>query len=135
MLLRYEQIKNYPQAFSALTGLTLAGFDELMADMTPRLAQAEEARLSRPVRKRAIGAGHPFELSAVDQVMLTLFWLKHRHTHEIVGYLFGVSKPVVSRVLNRILPVLGETRGGEGSLPHARAFANLQTLLRSRRKP
>jgi hypothetical protein len=56
-----------------------------------RLARAYYQQLSRPNRKRAIGAGHPFDLPEPDQILLTIVWLRRHPTREVLGYLFGVG--------------------------------------------
>src|SRR3712207_8306912 len=48
------------------------------SDFLPRYRQAEQLRRSRPERQRAIGAGHPFELSPRNQCLLTVVWLRDR---------------------------------------------------------
>ena len=110
MIMRYPHLTRHPNVFYAVTGLRKAEFDELLDDVLPRYAQAEEDRLERPDRERALGAGHPFELSDRDHILLTVVWLRVYPTHEVLGYLFGVSDSTVSRVLRRVLPVL-ETAG------------------------
>ena len=40
-----------------MTGLRLAEFDELHADVLPRIGAAVTQRLSRAARRRAIGGG------------------------------------------------------------------------------
>ncbi len=68
MILRYERLQRFPTVFKSMTGLRVAQFDDLVTDVRPRLLAAEQARLTRPSRKRAIGAGHPFELEPRNQV-------------------------------------------------------------------
>ncbi len=106
MICQYAYVQRYPSVFQSLTGLRLAEFDALVADLLPRYAAAHQARLSRPDRQRAIGAGHPFELDARDQMLLTVVWLRQYPTHEVLGYLFAVSDSTVSRILARMLPLL-----------------------------
>jgi hypothetical protein len=106
MIMRYGWVSQYPQVFLSMTGLRVSEFDGLVDDVLPTYAAAETARLARPDRKRALGAGHPFELSLRDQVVLTVVWLRVYPTHEVLGYLFGVSDSTVSRLIQRVLPVL-----------------------------
>ena len=72
--MQYEHLKQFPSVFKSVTGLRVAEFDELWREMTPRLVEAEWARLERAERQRVIGAGHPFELAARDQVLLSVVW-------------------------------------------------------------
>lgn len=106
MIMRYSWISQYPQVFQSMTGLRVSEFDALVDDVLPLYAAAEEARLARPDRERALGAGHPFELNERDHILLSVVWLRVYPTHEVLGYLFGVSDSTVSRLIQRVLPVL-----------------------------
>ncbi len=103
MILRYERLQRFPTVFKSMTGLHLAQFDDLITDMRPRLLAAEQARLTRPTRTRAIGAGHPFELDPRNQILLTVIWLRLYPIHEVLAYLFGISDSTVSRVYARLI--------------------------------
>jgi hypothetical protein len=103
---RYHSLTRRPAVFRALTGLSVAQFDALYRDVAPRLAEAERERLRRPNRRRAIGGGHPFELTRRDQVLLTVVWLRRYPIMEALGYLFGVSQATAIRAVGRVLPVL-----------------------------
>lgn len=106
MILQYTYLRTHPAIFKAMTGLYVHEFDDLIQDVQPRLAAAEQQRLSRPSRKRAIGAGHPFDLLQRDQILLTVVWLRRYPTREVLGYLFGVGEWTASRVIERVLPLL-----------------------------
>src|SRR5207237_7886962 len=56
----------------------------------------------------ALVGGHPFTLSVRDQLFLTLAWLRIYPTHEVLGFLFGVSDSSVSRVVHRFMPLLAQ---------------------------
>jgi hypothetical protein len=106
MILRYERLHRFPRVFKSMTGLHVAQFDPLLADILPRFHAAEFARLSRPNRKRAVGAGHPFALDPRNQLLLTVIWLRLYPTQEVLAYLFGVSDTAVGHVIRRVLPLL-----------------------------
>ena len=57
MIARYQRLIQHPAVFGVLTGLTRRQFDDLFADVAPRLVPAEQARLNRPNRRRALGGG------------------------------------------------------------------------------
>jgi hypothetical protein len=78
----------------------------LYEEVLPAYQEAEVRRLERPDRQRAIGGGLSPELDARDQLLLTVVWLRVYPTNEVLGYLFGVSDSTVSRVIQRVLPVL-----------------------------
>lgn len=96
-----------------MTGLTLNEFEELLDKILPRFGEAEQQRLSRANRQRAIGGGRQFEVSTRDQILMVVVWLRQYPTHEVLGYLFGVSDSTPSRYIKRILPLL-EAAGQDG---------------------
>jgi hypothetical protein len=106
MILRSTYLRSHPAIFKAMTGLYIHEFDELLLDVQPRLAAADIRRRNRPNRKRAPGAGHPFDLPDRDQVLLTVVWLRRYPTHEVLAYLFGVGEWTASRAIARVLPIL-----------------------------
>lgn len=106
MILQYTYLRSHPAIFKAMTGLHVFEFDTLLDDVQPQLVTKQYAQRNRPNRKRAIGAGHPFDLPDRDQVLLTIVWLRRYPTHEVLGYLFGVGEWTAARAIKRVLPVL-----------------------------
>jgi DDE superfamily endonuclease/Helix-turn-helix of DDE superfamily endonuclease len=115
--MRYEMLRQHPLVFQKCTGLTLMLFDQLVEDVLPSYLEAETQRLSRPHRQRAIGAGHPYELETRDHLLLTVIWLRLYPIHEVLAYLFGVSDATVSRVIERVLPLLEQAGRDTMRLP------------------
>jgi hypothetical protein len=113
MIMRYEYLSQHPTVFQKCTGLTVGLFDQLVDDVLPRYVDAEERRLRRKQRQRAIGAGHPFEWALRDHLLLTVIWLRLYPIHEVLAYRFGVSDSTTSRLIERVLPIL-EPSGREG---------------------
>ena len=106
MIGRYQTLTRYPAVFRALTGLSLAQFDALHAEVAPSLTAAERRRLSRPDRRRAIGAGRRFALSDRDRLLLTVVWLRRYPINAVLGFLFGVEETTALRAVHRVLPLL-----------------------------
>jgi DDE superfamily endonuclease/Helix-turn-helix of DDE superfamily endonuclease len=104
--MRYRYLNSYSNVFLKMTGLRLAEFDALVHDLRPIFIQSEIQRLRRADRQRAIGGGRSCELDERDQLLLTVVWLRVYPTHEGLGYLFGVSDSTVSRIIQRVLPLL-----------------------------
>lgn len=106
MIMRYEYFRQYPQVFLSATGLRVNEFDHVIDDVLPAFMEAEQRRLERPNRQRAIGGGEPPELDGRDQILMGVVWLRLYPTNEVLGYLFGVSDSSVSRYVHRVVPVL-----------------------------
>jgi hypothetical protein len=111
--MRYDYLSQPATVFQKCTGLTVELFDQLVDEVLPLYLEAEARRLSHPHRQRVMGAGHPFELNGRDHILLTVIWLRLYPIHEVLGYLFGVSDSTVSRLIERVLPVL-EQSGRDG---------------------
>ena len=132
MIARLDNLRQQPAVFGHLTGLTVAAFDELAAQVVPAVEATHRKRLARPGRKRAIGGGDHFDLSTADQLLLTVIWLRQYPTNEVLGFLFGVSDSTASRVRTRCVPAL--ERAGQDTMrmpdPGAARRKRLPALLK-----
>jgi hypothetical protein len=117
MILRREHLGNHPTVFRAMTGLTVAAFDQLLPELRAAFAAARRRRLDRPNRQRALGGGDDFDLGVDDQFLLTIVWLRHYPTQECLGYLFGVSDSTAKRAVDRCLPLLEQSGKDTMRLP------------------
>lgn len=117
MIGRYRELHKHETVFKALTGLQVPEFDKLVVDLMAEYEQAEEERLSRPDRDRAIGGGRSFDLPVRDQILLTVIWLRKYPTQEVLGYLFGVSDTSAGRVIKRLLPLLEQSGRATMKMP------------------
>jgi hypothetical protein len=106
MIARLDRLRTRPAVFRHLTGVTVAVFDALAAEVVPAWHDAERRRLARPGRRRALGAGHPLALAPADQLLLTVVWLRQYPTQEVLGFLFGVSDSAATRAIDACLPLL-----------------------------
>jgi len=106
MILQYAKLNRVPGVFHAMTGLTVPQFDLLYTDLRPHYTAAERQRLGRADRQREIGGGHQFTLTARDQILLAVVWLRRYPTDEVLGYLFGVSETITLRTRHRLVPLL-----------------------------
>lgn len=117
MIMRYRYLQQYPTVFLKMTGLRINEFDALIDDVLPQFAQGEHKRLERANRQRQIGGGRNPDLNGRDQILLTVIWLRVYPTHEVLGYLFGVSDSTVSRIIQRVLPILEQAGRDTMRLP------------------
>jgi hypothetical protein len=117
MILRREHLGKHPSVFRAMTGLTVAAFDQLLPELRAAFAAARRHRLDRPNRQRALGGGDDFDLGVDDQFLLAIVWLRHYPTQECLGYLFGVSDSTAKRAVDRCLPLLEQSGRDRMRLP------------------
>src|SRR5271167_5026698 len=99
MILRYDHLAKFPSVFRSMTGFTISECERYFADFLPLFHAADQQRRQRPDRQRRPGGGPDFSLSAQDQLLAVLVWLRHYPTNEVLGYLCGVSDSTVSRVV------------------------------------
>lgn len=105
-MITYARLKEHPSVFLKMTGLRPNEFDQLRLEIMPRFAAAEAHRLERTEGRRAPGGGDKPDLPAQEQILLTVIWLRLYPTHDVLGFLFGVSQPTVGRYVRHVLPVL-----------------------------
>jgi len=131
MTIHYARLSQFSKVFRAMTGLTVAEFEALVDDLAVRYARAEKKRLSRSNRQRAMGAGHPMHLAVIDQILLTIVWLRLYPTHEVLGYLFDISDSTARRAIERMLPLLEQSGQDTMRLPDPgkRQHRQLDALL------
>jgi hypothetical protein len=95
-MISYEKLCRHPAAFPSLTGLTRAEFDALLGRFTRSEAdlRAHSGRTRRHgnPRVRAPGAGHPYDHSTCDRLLLALVWLRVYPTYEVLGFFFDLHK-------------------------------------------
>jgi hypothetical protein len=109
MILRQEHLTNHPAVFRAMTGLTVPLWQTLLPELLAAFHADRRRRLDRPRRQRAFGGGDDFDLDPTDQFLLTIVWLRHYPTQEVLGYLFGVSDSTALRAIARCVPLLEAT--------------------------
>ncbi len=116
-MLRYYSLRRHARAFKDLTGISVAEFEELFDRFEPAWVAAEEKRLRRSSRQRAIGGGREYRLDNEDQLLMVLVWLRIYPTTATLGYLFDLSQPTASRNSQRVLNVLNEISKDEFEWP------------------
>jgi hypothetical protein len=94
-MIRYAALRLTPKILPALTGLTLAEFEQLAEEFAAAHARARAAsthtKKGTP-RHRAAGAGAPPSLDLTDRLLMALVWLRVYPTYEVLGWLFGLEK-------------------------------------------
>jgi DDE superfamily endonuclease len=131
-MITYFQLCQYPSVLLKMTGLRLGEWETLLNEVVPRFAEAEEVRLTRTERQRDPGGGDKPALAAREQILLTVIWLRLYPTHDVLGFLFGISQPTVGRYLQHVLPILEQMGRDTMRLPDPgrKRRCNLPELLR-----
>ena len=107
-MLTEKILRDNPVLIKVLTGLPADVFWQLMADLEARLPEYEYQRHEKPDRRRAVGAGRPYDQPLVIRVMLILTYMRLHIPQEIVALFFEATQPDVSRDLRRLLPLIAQ---------------------------
>lgn len=91
------RLRQRPESFRRLSGLSLAKFDELLNQLEPLWQEAEHKRLARPERRRAIGGGRNYDLPLSDRLLLLLLYYRLYVSQATLGFWFDMDDSVVSR--------------------------------------
>ena len=106
--MKYTRLRKLPASFRRLTGLTVTKFEQLLNQLNPIFEAAENNRLNRPNRQRAIGGGRSYGLSLEDQLLMCLMYYRLYVTQELLAVLFDLDKSNVSRRINYLQPLLAQ---------------------------
>ncbi|MGW0583956.1 ISAzo13 family transposase, partial [Streptomyces sp. NPDC002920] len=93
----------------ALTGMTRRQLNELIDTLTPALElQREQTLRTRRGHERlaAPGTGAKAKLTPADRILATVLHLRKLATMDLLGQLFGVTAPTISRAKQEVHPLL-----------------------------
>ena len=103
-----NHIEEHPQETQRLIGLDYEQLQQLIQN-AERLHHEKQALLeSKKVRIIAGGGGRKPKLSRGEQIILTLVYLRHMTTFQLLGIQFGVSESTANDTFNYWLPQLRE---------------------------
>ena len=103
-----EHIEANPQETKRLIGLDYPELKVLL-DNAEQLHNKKQALLeSKKIRIIAGGGGRKPKLSIQQQIILTLVYLRHLTTFQLLGIQFGVSESTANDTFNYWLPILKE---------------------------
>jgi len=106
-MLRYEKLADKPKKLQCFTGLRQDQFIMLATRLQPLWRQAEQERLTRPNRKRRIGAGRKYELETIeDKLLILLMHYRLGLIHELLGWMVGLDNSNISRLIRKLNPLL-----------------------------
>jgi len=108
-----EHIQNHPQETQSLLGLRYDQLSQLSQKAIELHNQKQTMAELEKVRKVKAGGGQKPKLSLEEQIILTLTYLRHLTTFQLLSIHFGVSETTANDTFNYWFPILAEL------LPHS----------------
>lgn len=102
----FEYIQNHPRQTQRLVGLKYEQLEQLI---TQAIQFHEEKEFKKELEKTRIidkGGGRKQKLSEAEQILLTLIYLRHMTTFQLLGIQFGVSETTANDIFNYWFPLL-----------------------------
>jgi hypothetical protein len=103
-----NHIEENPKKTKRLIGLEYEQLQKLIQNAEQLHHEKQEILKSKKVRIIASGGGRKPKLSLKEQIILTLVYLRHLTTFELLGIQFGVSESTANDTFNYWLPILRE---------------------------
>ena len=89
-------------------GLDYVGLQTLIENAKKLHDEKQEKLEARKIRIIAGGGGRKPKLSTSEQIILTLVYLRHMTTFQLLGIQFGVSESTANSTFNYWLPIFRE---------------------------
>jgi hypothetical protein len=103
-----NHIEENPKETKRLIGLEYEQLQQLIQNAERLHHEKQELLESRKVRIIASGGGRKPKLSIKEEIILTLVYLRHLTTFQLLGIQFGVSESTANDTFNYWLPILRE---------------------------
>src|SRR5579862_3499014 len=108
-MITVAKLRRKPRHFQAFTGVSVAEFDQLLAQVVSAYEANQRRRRNRDGQQRPLDVGHPFTLGMPERLLMGLMYLRLYIGQNLLSYLFDLDQSNVSRELNdRLLPILLE---------------------------
>jgi len=107
LMLNYDRLSKRPLIFRSFSGLEVAEFDALYAEIEGGYPAFEQKRLYRVDRKRGVGAGHPFKLPLNTRLLMLLMYYR-LYVTSLLAFLFGLGQTNVLKDIRMLEPLVGE---------------------------
>jgi len=105
-MITHLKLSKKPKQFLSFTGITIQQFDVIVKDVKKQYQITEKERLSKRERQRKIGAGHKFDLSIEDKLVMLFVYYRLYITCELAGYLFDLDQSNVNRNIKYLEPAV-----------------------------
>ena len=101
-------IEENPQETLRLIGLDYQQLQKLIHNAEQLHYEKQTLKESKKIRIIASGGGRKPKLTLKEQIILTLVYLRHLTTFQLLGIQFGVSESTANDTFNYWLPLLEE---------------------------
>ena len=105
-MLNYSVLSKSPAHFKNFSGLTVSEFNTLNSQITASYQAFEQKRLQRTGRKRAVGAGHPFNLTLTDRLLMLLIYYHLYLSSNLMAYLFNLTQSNILKDIRKLEPLV-----------------------------
>lgn len=100
MSLTYKHLSRYPAVFLRVSGITITMFEEITEKLKPLWEKEIKGAYKRP--------GRNFKRPIEDIVLMALIYYRTYTTMIWLGFLFNLNGSTVSRLINRVEPLLAK---------------------------
>ena len=108
-MLTYVKLLKKKNRLYRLTGLSPEQFSRLSSRLQPLWRKAELQRLSRPDRRRIIGAGRRYKISTIEDKLLLILLFYRTYVHyDLLEILFDLENSQIYRLLKKLEPLLAK---------------------------
>lgn len=132
-MFRYDELKEKPKDFLAVTGLRLEEFECLLPSFEKcfELSTKAKPKVGKKKKRRAAGGGRRGNLpTSSDKLLFILSYQKTAQLQTLQGLQFGLSQPQANYWIHRLLPVLQKSLSDIGMKPE-RAGENVASLIQA----
>jgi hypothetical protein len=107
-MLNYGVLSKNPAHFRNFSGLTVPEFNALNQQIKENYPSFEQKRLNRLNRKRAIGAGHPYNLNLTDRLLMLLIYYHLYLSSNLMAYLFNLNQSNILKDIKKLEPLVSQ---------------------------
>ncbi len=106
MVSPYQYIQDKPQTARGVIGIDYENFKELCVLAEERYKQRQEEIEKDKIRVNKQGGGRSHQLAIPEQICLSLVYLRHLPTFEMLGILFDVSRSTANATFRTWVSIL-----------------------------
>jgi hypothetical protein len=103
-----EYIEKHPSETQRLLGIDydqLMGLITMATNLYARQKKVQESQKTRLIKS---GSGRPAKLALADQILMTLVYLHHLPTFQMLGVQFGIGESTANYIFHRWIKILRE---------------------------